>query len=256
MLKLLAVGDVVGEGGMEIIRRRLPALKKELGAQLCIVNGENADPSGTGLHRTVAAELQSYGADIITTGNHALRRALPSFYEENETILCPANFYWAEPAFGQCVYDLGRYRIAVQNLSGVAFMDAAKSPFDLFDSFYKNCGTPFVVVDFHGEATAEKQAFAYYVAERASVVFGTHTHVQTADAMVLPGGCGYITDVGMTGPVYSVIGVKPELAIQKQRLHLPTRFEAAQGPVQLCGALFTLDEASGRCICAEPVKVS
>ena len=255
MLKILCVGDVVGDSGTELVRRRLPALKKELGAQMCILNGENADTSGTGIHRSLAEELQRCGADIVTTGNHALRRAKPSFYEESETVLAPANYYWSSLAHGSCLYDLGRFSVAVLDLSGASFLDAARSPYEVFDEFYSRCETPFVVVDFHGEATAEKLALAYYAAQRASVVFGTHTHVQTADAGVLPGGCGYITDLGMTGPTQSVIGVRPELAIQKQRLHLPTRFEVASGPSALCGALFSLDEKSGRCLSAEAVKI-
>ncbi len=246
-MNILCIGDVVGDGGVLALRKQLSQIKKENDIQFCIVNGENADVSGVGISRAVAEELQSYGADVITTGNHALRKASPSLYEESPTILCPANYYWAEPSFGMCRYDLGKHSVCVINLAGVAYMDAAKNPFDLFDELYSKAEADFIVVDFHAESTAEKLAFAHYASGRAHVVFGTHTHVQTTDAQVLPGGTGYITDLGMTGPTQSVIGVKPELAIRKQKTHLPVRFEVAETPTSIQGAVFTLRDADKTC---------
>ena len=140
----------------------------------------------------------------------------------------------------------------VINLSGVAFMEPLDNPFVRFDQLY-DPGCRFTIVDFHAESTAEKKAFGYYIDGRASAVFCTHTHVPTADAQVLPGGCGYITDVGMCGPVNSVIGMEPQLAVQKQHLRTPVRFAVAEGPCQLQGVLFTLDDATGRCTSATQI---
>lgn len=246
-MKVLCVGDVVGDGGVLALRKQLSQIKKENDIAFCIVNGENADTSGVGISRAVAEELQSYGADVITTGNHALRKASPSLYEENPFVLCPANYYWAEPHFGMCHYELGKYTLCVMNLAGVAYLDSAKSPFDIFDALYNEAKADYIIVDFHAESTAEKLAFAHYVSGRAHIVFGTHTHVQTTDAQILPGGTGYITDLGMTGPTQSVIGVKPELAIRKQKTHLPVRFEVAETPVSIQGAIFTLHDIDKVC---------
>ena len=246
-MKILCIGDIVGDAGVLALHSQLSLLKKQYEADLCIANGENADSSGVGLSQAVAEELQSIGADIITTGNHALRKASPTLYEENPHVLCPANYYWAQKEYGMCHYTFGRYVVCVMNIAGIAYLDAARSPFDTFDELYETAQTPFIIIDFHAESTAEKLAFAHYVDGRASVVFGTHTHVQTNDAQILPNGTGYVTDIGMTGPTQSVIGVKPELAIRKQKLHMPVRFEVANTLPAINGAVFTLDD-NGECI--------
>ena len=253
-MNILCIGDIVGDPGVSILKNRLSSLKKQYEIDLCIANGENADSSGVGLSRTAAEELQSVGVDIITTGNHALRKVSPSLYEENPYLLCPANYYWSNAQLGMCHYAFGRYIVCVMNIAGVAYLDAAKSPFDTFDEMFGMAETPFVLVDFHAESTAEKLAFAHYADGRASAVFGTHTHVQTSDAQVLQNGTGYITDLGMTGPTQSVIGVKPELAIRKQRLMLPVHFEVADTPPQINGAVFRLRDDS-TCAEVETVKL-
>ena len=252
-MKLLCVGDVVGEPGLDFLCRRLPALRRRLGADVCIVNGENAHPDGVGINRAIAEEIFAHGADAVTTGNHALRRCAESLYEETEALLCPANLPFLDPSAGRVTLDFGRYAVTVLNLSGVAFLEPIDSPFEVADRLLAEDCARFKVVDFHAESTAEKQAFARYLDGRVSAVFGTHTHVPTADAGVLPGGTGFITDVGMTGPVNSVIGVKPELAIRRQRSHRPVRFAVAEGPCRLDAVLFTCDDATGRCTAAERV---
>ncbi len=250
---ILCIGDVVGTAGVQLLRRQLASLKKELSADLCVVNGENADPLGAGLPSAAVKELYTAGADVITAGNHALRRSSLSAYEEDKTLLCPANAYYASPTWGHARVDLGRAVVQVVDITGTSFLESARSPFETFDTLFASFDSPYVVVDFHGEATAEKAAFAHWVDGRASAVFGTHTHVPTADARVLPGGTGFVTDIGMTGPTGGVIGVRAELAIQRQRLHLPTRFEPATGQMELQGVLFQLD-AKGRCQTALPVR--
>ena len=245
-MNVLCIGDVVGLNGLDHLCRELPALKRRVGADICIVNGENSDQCGRGITRNGAEAIFSHGADVITTGNHCFHRTKPETFEEQEFLLCPANYPRLAPGAGRCELDLGRARMQVINLSGVAFMEPLDNPFVRFDQLY-DPGCRFTIVDFHAESTAEKKAFGYYIDGRASAVFGTHTHVPTADAQVLPGGCGYITDVGMCGPVNSVIGVQPQLAVQKQHLHTPVRFALAEGPCQLQGVLFTLDDATGRC---------
>ena len=253
-MKILCVGDVVGRPGTDFLCRRLPGLRRRLGADVCIVNGENAHPDGVGITRAIAEELFAHGADVITTGNHALRRAQESLYEETEGLICPANLPHLDPRAGRATLDLGRYAVTVINLSGVAFLEPIDNPFDLADRLLAEDTSRFKVVDFHAESTAEKQALGWYLDGRVSAVFGTHTHVPTADARVLPGGTGYLTDVGMTGPVNSVIGVKPELAIRRQRSHRPVRFAVAEGPCRLDAVLFTCDDATGRCLSAQPVR--
>ena len=255
VMKILCIGDVVGTPGVDCLRRRLPALRRQLGADAVIVNAENADKSGTGLTPRLAGELLQGGlADVITTGNHCFRRADATLYEENDRVLCPANFPGLPRSCGCCTLDLGRRQLDVYNLQGTAFLEPLQNPFLLLDELIAAADTRFRILDFHAEATAEKKALAFYADGRLSAVFGTHTHVQTADEQILPGGTGYITDLGMTGPTLSVLGVVPEKAVQRQKLHTPVHFEVAEGPVELQGALFTLDDATGRCVAVERVR--
>lgn len=246
-MKVLCVGDVVGTPGLEFCCRRLPAVKRALDVQLCIVNGENADPSGRGITAGIAEELFSHGADVITGGNHCFDRAPDSLFEETDRLLCPANFPGLAPQAGSCELDFGRYTVQVLNLSGVAFLEPVDSPFQKADALLAQSGARIRIVDFHAESTAEKQALAYWLDGRVSAVFGTHTHVPTADGRVLPGGTGYLTDAGMTGPVESVIGVTVQQALDKQRTHRPGRFSVAKGPCRMDMVLFELDDKTGLC---------
>lgn len=252
-MNVLCIGDVVGEAGVEYLAKVLPQLKKTVDADVIIVNGENSDSSGTGLSRTTAEQILQY-ADVITTGNHCYRRAGEELYTENETVLLPANQPFSQDEVGSCVLDMGRWgRLRVINLAGLAWMEPLDSPFQRVDQLLAKEKTRFTIVDFHAESTAEKKALGFYLDGRVSAVFGTHTHVQTADEQILPAGTGYITDAGMTGPRISVLGVVPELAVKKQREHVPVRFQVAVGPCMLNGVLFRLDNATGLCTSVERV---
>ena len=195
-MKILFVGDVVGENGVNLLRKVLPELKKEYSCDICIVNGENSNESGTGMNSRDAQDIFACGADVITGGNHSMRRANMALYTENEFVLCPANLLYSEEGCGVATVDLGRHQIAVINLMGVAFIDNHRNPFFELDKILKNIDCKNIFVDFHAESTAEKQAFANYADGRVSAVIGTHTHVQTNDEKILPKGTAYITDAG------------------------------------------------------------
>ena len=246
-MKVLCVGDVVGRPGLDFFCEVIMGLKQKTGADAVIVNGENSDDFGVGLSRAGAEALLQY-ADVVTTGNHSHRCADESLYEENERILHPANLPFTQKASGCCLVDTGRNGLLkVINLAGVAWMEPLDNPFARADELLSYGEARYTIVDIHAESTAEKKALAFYLDGRVSAVFGTHTHVQTADEQVLPQGTGYITDAGMTGPVCSVIGVQPSLAVQKQRTHMPVRFKVAEGPCMLNAVLFVLDDTTGLC---------
>ena len=255
-MKILCVGDVVGSAGCQHLRRVLPGIKKLTGTDVCIVNGENS-ADGNGITPVSAAHILDSGADVITTGNHVYRRR--EFYEpldEAEAIIRPGNFPAAAPGKGICTVDRGRYQVTVINLMGVVYMEPLRCPFDTLDELLAQAGNPkFCIVDFHAEATAEKKALAYYADGRISALFGTHTHVQTADEQILPGGTGFISDAGMTGPVHSVLGVRPEQAVAKMREKLPVRFATAEGPCMMNAVLFTLDDTTGKATAVERLDV-
>jgi metallophosphoesterase (TIGR00282 family) len=246
-MNILCVGDVVGNAGLDFLCNNLPGLKRSLQADFVVVNGENADKTGTGLPRAAAETLLQY-ADVVTSGNHCYRRVGEELYLENGCVLHPANFPFTQNEAGCCVVDAGRFgNVRVINLAGTAWMEPIDNPFARADELLNFGEAKYTVIDFHAESTAEKKALAFYLDGRVSAVFGTHTHVQTADEQVLPKGTGFITDVGMTGPAISVLGIRPEDAVQKQRTHGPARFAVAEGPCMLNAALFTLDDAIGLC---------
>lgn len=246
---ILMVGDVVGTAGCQHLRRVLPAIKKQYGVDVCVVNGENA-ADGNGITPTAAAHIFDSGADVITGGNHTFRRR--EFYdmlEQSPFLLRPANFPAAAPGRGFTVVDKGRFQLVVINLMGLAYMEPLACPFETLDAVLAQTGKPkYCVVDFHAEATAEKKALAYYADGRISALVGTHTHTQTADEQILPGGTGFLTDVGMTGPIHSVLGVRPEQSIAKMKGKLPVRFSTADGPCRMDAALIELDNATGRAV--------
>lgn len=246
-MQILCVGDVVGRSGCEHLRRVLPAVRRQYAVDVCIVNGENA-ADGNGLTPAAAEHLFQSGADVITGGNHTLRRReLYPQLDENPFLLRPANFPAGVPGRGMAVVDRGRFRVTVFNLMGVSFMEPLDNPFTVLDALWEQAGRPrFCVADFHAEATAEKKALGFYADGRLSALFGTHTHVQTADEQILPGGTGFITDVGMTGPVCSVLGVRPEEPIEKMKRHVPVRFQPAEGACRMDAVLFTVDESTGK----------
>lgn len=256
-MRILCVGDVVATAGCEQIRRVLPAVKRQYQVDVCIVNGENA-ADGNGLTPTAFRTLMDSGADVVTGGNHIFRRReLTDVLDSHPFLLRPANFPSTAPGKGACVIDRGRYQVAVINLMGLVYMEPLACPFETLDAQLKALGNPkFCIVDFHAEATAEKKALAFYADGRISALFGTHTHVQTADEQVLPHGTGFITDVGMTGPTNSVLGICPEQAIEKMKGKLPVRFTAAPGETAMNSVLFTLDDKTGHTVSAERLIIS
>lgn len=249
LLNILAVGDVVSASGVDWLRRRLGAVKRQYGVHFTVVNGENA--AGVGLTPDDARDLFDAGADVITLGNHTWSKlSITDYLEEERYLLRPANFSPRLPGRGWGVFDGPMaLRIAVVNLIGRTGMDPnVDNPFTRADAILRELEADVILVDFHAEATSEKLALSWYLDGRVSAVWGTHTHVPTADPMVLPKGTGHVTDLGMTGPIRSVLGVKPELSINRFLGALPRRYEAAEGPCRMDAVLFTVDSADGRCV--------
>ena len=254
-MNILCIGDVVGTGGCNFLRRHLPQIKKEYSVDFVVANGENS-ADGNGIMPYSAEHLFASGVDVITTGNHAFKRKeAPSLFENNSKVLRPANLWGDIDGYGYYIADLGRARIAVINLIGTVYMNSAGNPFNVADRLLSKIDADYIIVDIHAEATSEKLAMGYMLDGRVSAVWGTHTHVPTADAQILPKGTGYITDIGMTGPVDSCLGVRTELSIQKMRTKLPVRFATADGPCAMDGVLFTLDNATGKCTAVKRIRV-
>lgn len=250
-MKILAIGDVVSKQGCDYLRKTLPALKRELMADIVIVNGENS-AVGNGILPGSAQFIFDSGADVITLGNHGLRRReIYPMLDENEFLVRPLNYHPSAPGRGTAVLDMGRCQVAIMNLQGAAYMEPIQNPFDAAEAEIerlKDMGINIIVIDFHAEATAEKRALGFFLDGRISALFGTHTHVQTSDQQVLPCGTGYITDLGMTGPYYSVLGVTPQTAIERMRTNLPVRFLNEDGVCVLEGCLFDIDEKTGKTV--------
>ena len=257
-MRILFVGDVVGRPGRDAVEELLPGLRERLDVDACIVNAENV-ANGVGVTPRLAERLLAAGADALTLGNHTWRREEIGPYLATATaVVRPANFQAAAPGRGLAVVPArDGTPVAVLNLLGSLFLDPAQSMWEVVDALVEEAraSTPVVVVDVHAEATSEKVALATWLDGRVTAVLGTHTHVQTSDARVLAGGTAALTDVGMTGPHDSVIGVTSELAIRRMRTGMPVRFETATGGVRLEGALVTCDPATGRASAIEPVRV-
>ncbi len=257
-MRILFVGDVVGRPGRDAVEALLPALRERFAVDACVVNGENV-ANGIGITPRLAERLLAAGADAITLGNHAWRREeIGPYLASTSAVVRPANFPLSAPGRGSTVVTArDGTPVAIVNLMGSLFLDPAHSMWELVDDLVEEAraAASVVVVDVHAEATSEKVALARWLDGRVTAVLGTHTHVQTADARVLPGGTAAITDVGMTGPHDSVIGVEADLAIRRMRTGMPVRFETASGGVRLEGALVTCDPATGRASAIEPVRV-
>ena len=251
--KVLAVGDVVGGPGMERIRRHLRQLKRTTGADFVVVNGENA--SVVGITPSQAEDILDAGADAITLGNHSFsKREITAYLDESSRIVRPANYAPQVPGKGWTVLESRFGAVTLIDLIGRCGMDyGPDNPFLMIEKILKQVDTRFILVELHAEATSEKLAMGYLLDGRVSAVWGTHTHVPTADARVLPKGTGYVTDLGMTGPRDSVLGIRPDLSIAKFRGDLPERYRWAEGPTKLEGVLFTLDSQTGKCLRAERV---
>ncbi len=249
--KVLAVGDVVGNPGMERIRRSLRYLKRKTQADFVIVNGENA--SVVGITPQQAEDIFDAGADVITLGNHTFaKREIVDYMEDNKRVLRPANFAPQSPGRGWEIFQTRCAPVAVIDLQGRVNMDyTPDNPFLQVEKICKQIDTKIVLVEMHAEATSEKLAMGYMLDGKVSAVWGSHTHVPTADAQVLPKGTGYVTDLGMTGPRNSVLGIRPDLSIAKFRGDLTGRYQWAEGATKLEAVLFTIDTETGLCKKAE-----
>ena len=245
--RILFVADVVGHPGRDAVKAILPALKKEVRPHLTVVNGENA-AGGFGLTAKIAAELKASGADVITSGNHVFAQKefvgeLPGL----DRVLRPANYPPAAPGQGWVVVEAGGHEVLVMNLMGRIFLDALDDPFRAADAILAaHSGVRIVFCDMHAEATSEKTAMGWYLDGRASAVVGTHTHIPTADARVLPGGTAYVTDVGMVGPRDGCIGMDKDVVIQRFLTGVPNRFVVASGTVTFNSVLVNIDGSTGR----------
>lgn len=252
-MKIVFIGDVVGRIGCEALREALPAIKREYGAQVTVVNGENS-AEGNGIDPNSAQMIFDAGADVITTGNHTFRkRSIDEELERNERLLRPANY--GEDTFGRGMteLDFGAFSVAVINLLGTTYLQPIDNPFKWADRLLAQTSARVVLVDFHAEATSEKRAMGYYLSGRASAVVGTHTHVQTADEQVI-NGTGYITDVGMTGPVDSILGVDKDIIIEKFLTYYPRKHVFAGGDCDVNGVCLDIDEKSGKCRKIERIR--
>lgn len=247
-IKVLCVGDVVGASGCEFLRKNLSDFKTANNIDVCIVNGENS-AVGNGMLPNSCGHIFTSGADFITGGNHSLkRREIYEYLDRSDNVIRPANFGDGVWGKGYGIIDKGAYKVGVINLLGRVWLDGHTDPFEtaekIIDELKKE--TKIIFVDFHAEATAEKKALAYFLDGKVTAVFGTHTHIQTSDAQIMQGGTGYITDLGMTGPEESVLGVKKEIIIEKFRKGFTSMFETADTLPFMQGCIFTVDRDSGK----------
>ena len=247
-MRVLFLGDIVGRPGRRAVKELLPSLYEEYDPHLVIANGENA-AGGNGITRKTADEIFLSGVDILTMGNHVWdQKEVYDFIDEEDRIIRPANYPPDTPGRGYVItYSRDNSKVGIINLSGRVYLPALDCPFRMLDEILPiiNKQTKVIIVDFHAEATSEKMALAWYADGRVSVVIGTHTHIQTADERILPGGTEYITDAGMTGPQNSILGVKVEAVLEKFLTQRPVRFEVASGPVQLNAIYLEIDNEKG-----------
>ena len=251
-LKALMIGDVVGTPGMKALFAGLGPLVRSSGASLVVVNGENAQ-GGFGIGKEEADKLFSIGVQVVTSGNHVWERpGSAELLDAEPRLLRPANYPPGVPGRGYALVEAGGARWAVVNLQGRESMSPIDCPFRCADDILARIAAEspgaLVLVDFHAESVEEKEALAFYLDGRVSAVAGTHTHVQTADERILPKGTGYITDLGMTGPDDSVIGVKAEICVRRGLTQMPIKMESAEGPASISAAVFEIDGESGRCL--------
>ena len=253
--KVLAVGDVVGNPGMDRVRRSLRYLKKKTNADFVIVNGENA--AVVGLTPNQAEDIFDAGADVITMGNHTFgKKEIVDYLDETDRILRPANYAPQAPGKGWGVYETKAGPVVVIDLQGRCNMDyGPDNPFLAVEKILKEIDAKLIFVEIHAEATSEKLAMGYMLDGKVTALWGTHTHVPTADTQVLPQGTGYVTDLGMTGPKHSVLGIQPRLSIAKFRGDLTERYRWAEGDTKMEAVLFTVDSQTGLCTNVERVDL-
>ncbi len=256
-LKVLFIGDIVGAPGLSLLETLLPSLISKYEAQFVIANGENSH-EGMGINEEIIRTLYGLGVHVITGGNHSFAKwKIYPYMKTDPRLLRPMNYPRGAHGFGYGIYDIPgtSHKIGVVNLQGRTYMQPIDDPFRAADWVIEKIReeTSAIFIDFHAEATAEKVAFGWYVDGKASVVAGTHTHIPTADARILPKGLGYITDVGMTGPYESVIGMDKDTAIKRFLLQTPHKYKTANGDNRICGLFTKIDPDTGRCTYIEPV---
>lgn len=251
--KILFLGDVMGKPGRVAVRDGLPALQDIHQPLFTIINGENS-AAGVGITPDICEELYRYGADAITLGNHAFnKREIGDYLNSNKPIVRPINMPEGTPGRGHIQVQKDEIALNIANICGRVFLDSYDDPFAAFNRLVKQGGDHWFI-DFHAEATSEKVAFGYHAEGRASAVVGTHTHIQTADEKVLPGGTAYITDVGMTGPQNGVIGMDRDIVLRKFITGMPARFEVADGPGVIYGVVIEIERESGRALDIERIR--
>ncbi len=253
MIRFLFLGDIVGSYGRKAVQRNIDSICAELEIDCVMANVENAS-GGMGITPKNAEQLHKAGVKVMTTGNHVWRhKEIYAFLDNNPWILRPANYPEGAPGRGWGIFTIKGCNVAVINLQGRVFMDNIDCPFrciePLLESVKRNASV--IIVDFHAEATSEKRAMLFFLAGRVTAILGTHTHVQTNDAQIFE-NTGYITDVGMTGPYYSVIGMDPEVIINRFKTSLPQKFVVAKGAVSIQGVILEVDESSGKTISITP----
>lgn len=257
-MRILMIGDIVGDDGMNLVKRHLKPLRKVHGIDVCVANGENA-ASGKGITKTGAEELFSAGVDVITMGNHTFHKTdIRQLFEEGAPILRPINMPSGVPGTGSITLEVGDVTIGVINAGGRVYLDNWDCPFRTVKrevDHLKRQATV-ILVDFHAEATSEKLAMGYFLDGTVSALVGTHTHVATADEQILPQGTAYITDVGMTGPSEGILGMKKEIIIERFLTSLPQRFELAQGACAMDTVLIEVDEYTGKAQSIERMRIS
>ncbi len=256
-MRILCIGDIMGVVGREIIKFRLDELVQKYNADFIIANAENAT-HGRGITKNVYEELSDYGIDAFTMGNHTWGcKDIIALLQHRNNIIRPANYDGECPGRGSMIIEKNGVKIGIINILGRTYMTPCACPFQTAKTLIEKIRkiTPIIIVDFHAEATSEKVAMGWYLDGKATAVFGTHTHVQTADEIVLPKGTGYISDLGMTGPSNSVLGMNKHIVIDRFLNGMPQKFELAGGRGQLCGAVFDIDAENGRCNSIERIFI-
>ena len=255
-MRVMMFGDVVSQPGCDVLRKTLPAFNREQKVDAVICNGENS-AVGNGILPHSADFLFDSGVDVITGGNHSLRRReIQDYLDEHPNLLRPANYPAGCYGNGWYKLDLGSASLLVINVLGQVYLDPLGSPFACGDRLLQQVSADFTALDCHAEATGEKMALGYYLDGRVSAVVGTHTHVQTADETILPGGTGYISDLGMTGPIRSILGVNPEAIVRRMTTCLPTRFDVPNSQCKMAGVILDLERKTGICVKISRVQLS
>lgn len=258
-MKILFIGDVVGSPGREMVKEYLPKLKEKYRPTMTIVNGENA-AAGKGITEPIYRGFLEWGAQAITMGNHTWdRKEIFDFIDDAKYLIRPANFPENNPGRGMLFLTINGLEVAIINLQGRTFLPAIDDPFQKADELIEEARkrTNIIFIDFHGEATSEKQAFGWYVDGRVSAVVGTHTHTQTADERILPKGTAYLTDVGMTGPYDGILGVEREAVLKRFLTAMPVRFEITKkGRRQLNGVLISIDKKTGKATAIKRILIN